>query len=132
MAKQSAATINTVRLERERRKTMQQQELWALSKMVVASPMFQILGTVAITEILENQKVLTSRWAGAVEGGVITMVGLQALKDYGVIGAAVVGGGIGLGSLTEGKPEKILEMAANAVMPGGGLIVQGADALGLI
>lgn len=96
----------------------------ALLRQIVASPLVQIVGTVAVTETLESMGVLSGRWAGAVEGGIITMVGLQALKDYGVIGAGMVGAGLGLGALTEGKLDKVAEMGLNALAPGLGGIAQ--------
>lgn len=106
-----------VKLEKERRKTLNQVQAWDLVKTLVRSPMVQMVGSVAITEVLEDADILSSRWAGAIESGVIAMVGLQALKDYGVIGAAGLGLGMGLGALTEGSVDKLLKYGAYAASP---------------
>ncbi len=95
----------SIRLERERRKTLAEAQRWQFLNSLVRSPIVQLVGTVALAEYLEHQKVLSSRWAGALEGGVITMVGLQALKEYGVIGALAVGGGLGAGSAVAGMKD---------------------------
>lgn len=89
-----------------------------LLRQLIASPLVQIIGTVALTEYLESEKVISSRWAGAVEGGVITMVGLQALKDYGVIGAGSLALGTGIGALSEGNIETLLNAGAGAASGG--------------
>lgn len=94
-----SVTKHAAKLERERRKTLKQQETSLLLRQIVASPAFQMVGTVAIAETLEAVGILSGRWAGALEGGVIAMTGLQALKDYGVIGAGSLGLGIGTGAL---------------------------------
>jgi hypothetical protein len=88
-----------IRMEKERRKTIREAHAWDLLKTVARSPIAQMVGTVAVAEVLENEGILSGRWAGALEGGVIAMVGLQALKDYGVLGAAGLGLGIGTGSI---------------------------------
>lgn len=129
--KSNAITINAVRLERERRKTMNQAETWALLKMLIASPLVQIVGTVALTEILESQDIISGRWAGAVEGGVISMVGLQALKDYGVIGASALGLGMGLGAVTEGTAEGAREFALGGLLGENAPLNKLYEALGL-
>lgn len=95
------------KLLRRQIKAAQRAQDTALLSQLLRSPMVQMIGTVAITEVLESMGILSSRWAGAVEGGVIAMTGLQALKDYGIIGAGalnlgIASGGI-LGSLTGDK-----------------------------
>lgn len=90
----------------------------AMLRQLIASPLVQIIGTVALTEGLENAGLISSRWAGAVEGGVITMVGLQALKDYGLIGAGTLGLGIGLGALSEGNIGELISSATGAASGG--------------
>lgn len=104
----TTSDLNTralVRLEKERRKTLREQAAWNLAATAVRSPLVQICGTVALAEYLEYKGVLSSRWAGAIEGGVIAMVGLQALKEYGVLGAAGLGLGIGGGALFGAQQE---------------------------
>lgn len=90
-------------LKRKLKAAARAQDMAMLSQFL-SSPLVQVIGSVAVTEILEEAGILSSRWAGAVEGGIIAMVGLQALKEYGVIGAGalnlgIASGGI-LGSLT--------------------------------
>lgn len=75
-------------------------ELIRTLQLVVNSPAFQLVGSVAIAEILEHYDILSSSWATALEGGVITMVGLQALKDHGLLGGAILAGSMGLGALS--------------------------------
>lgn len=92
----------------------------AVLQQFIASPLVQILGTVAAAEGLEHAGILSSRWAGAVEGGVITMVGLQALKDYGLLGAGSLGLGLGLGAITEGSVDTIADSLKMALKSGMG------------
>lgn len=105
------------KLEKERRKTVRESQAWELAKVLVRSPMVQMVGSVAVAEVLEEVGILSGKWAGALEGGVITMVGLQALKDYGVIGAGALGLGVGLGALTEGNVDKLIKYGAYAASP---------------
>lgn len=112
-----------IKLEKEKGRNMDKAKAWDILRLVVASPMAQIVGTVAIAEGLEKGGILSGRWAGAIEGGVITMVGLQALKDYGILGAGILGGGLGIGALTEGKPEEITKLGLNTAFPGLGDIL---------
>jgi hypothetical protein len=95
MAKQSDA----LKLAKLQLKAQREAQAWATVRTAIASPVVQLVGSVAIAEILENQGILSGKWAGALEGGVIAMVGLQALKDYGVIGASALGLGITGGGL---------------------------------
>jgi len=114
VAKQSDA----VKLAKLAKQSRQEEQLILLLRQAIASPLVQIIGTVALTEALENAGIISGRWAGAVEGGVITMVGLQALKDYGVIGAGSLGLGIGLGALTEGNIGELLSAGSSAASGG--------------
>jgi hypothetical protein len=88
-----------VKLAKMQLKAQREARAMGLARQVVASPVFQLVGSVAIAEILENQGILSARWAGALEGGVIAMVGLQAMKEYGVWGTLMELGGLGTGSL---------------------------------
>lgn len=106
-----------VRLERERRKTLSQAEAWQFARTLASSPLVQILGSVALAELLERQGVLSAKWAGACEGGVIAMVGMQAYKDMGLIGSAGVLSGMGLGAASSGDP---LTAALQALSLAGG------------
>lgn len=72
-----------------------------LMRQIIASPLVQIVGTVLISEAAEKCGLLSANWANALEGGVIAMIGLQALKDYGVLGPMALGLGIGAGGLVE-------------------------------
>jgi len=72
------------------------------------SPLVQIIGGVAVTELLEKADVLSGRWAGAIEGGIIAMIGLQALKDYGIYGASALGVGV-LGGSVIAEPKDYSE-----------------------
>jgi len=94
-----AKSSNELKLARLQMKARKQELEYSLLRQAIASPLVQMIGTVAVTEALEYAGILSGRWAGAIEGGVITMVGLQALKDYGVIGAGTLGLGMGVGSL---------------------------------
>jgi len=100
---------NEIKLVKAKAKARRQElEIQAASQLiraVLASPLVQIIGTVVVTEAMENAGWISGRWAGAVEGGVITMVGLQALKDYGLIGAGTLGLGITAGSALGGLSE---------------------------
>jgi len=97
------------KLEKERRKTVREVQVWELAKTLARSPMVQMVGSVAVTELLEEAGVLSGKWAGALEGGVIAMVGLQALKEYGVIGAGALGLGIGAGTIASGGPLEVIK-----------------------
>lgn len=122
-----SVTKYAARLERERRKTIQAQELSLLLRQIVASPAFQMIGTVAIAELLEAAGVLSGRWAGAIEGGVITMTGLQALKDYGVLGAGAVGAGFAGGTLQAIAGEEPYKLDAIDRLLGGALTAFGVN-----
>jgi len=100
-----------VKLARIRAKEKKQARDLAAITAFISSPLVQMIGTVGLTEYLEKQEILSSRWAGAIEGGIITMVGLQALKDFGVIGGAVIGGGLGIGALFGDDENSILSKA---------------------
>lgn len=69
---------------------------------ILTSPVFQMTGTIAIAEILEKLGLLSSAWAGALEGGVIAMTGLQAVEKAGVVGAMALTGGLAGGAITGG------------------------------
>lgn len=116
-------TNDSIKLAKLAAKNREKEMLYNLGMKALASPLVQMMGTVAIAEALESQGVLSARWAGALEGGIIAMTGLQALKEYGVIGASGLGLGIGVGALTEGKVEAVKDMALNAIFPGLGLVV---------
>lgn len=94
-----AVTKHAVKLERERRKTIAMQENRLLLRQALASPLVQIIGGITITEAAQSLGILNSKWAGGIEGSIVTMVGLQALKDYGIIGAGAMGFGFSAGSL---------------------------------
>ena len=93
------AASDAVKLERERRKTLRETQTMNIVNGLVRSPIVQLVGTVALAEYLESQHILSDRWAGALEGGVITMVGLQALKEFGTVGAAGLALGMGSGAI---------------------------------
>lgn len=107
-----------IKLEKEKGRNIEKAKAWDIARLIIASPMAQIVGTVAIAEILEDHGILSGRWAGAIEGGVITMVGLQALKEYGVMGAGVVGLGAGTGALTEGTWEGVKNLLLGGALLG--------------
>lgn len=122
-----SVTKHAAKLEKERRKTLQQQEIMLLLRQIVASPAFQMIGTVTIAELLEHYGILSGRWAGAIEGGVITMTGLQALKDYGVLGAGAVGAGFASGTLLGIASEETYKMDAIDRLLGGALTAFGVN-----
>lgn len=92
----SKEAIKIRRMELKAAKEAQQLQVL---QQVVASPVFQMVGPVVLAEVLESAGILSGRLAGAIEGGVITMAGLRALKDYGIIGAGMLGVGVSAGSL---------------------------------
>lgn len=105
MAKQDPRVKALIRLEKERRKTINQVNSWRLASDVVRSPLFQIIGGVIATETAQKYGLISGAWAGGIEGAMIAFVGAQAFKDYGTAGAAALGvgglaGGI-LGTFTD-------------------------------
>jgi len=66
---------------------------------LLKTPLVQIALSVIAVEYAEHQEILSGRAAGALEGGITAVVGLHALKEYGVIGMGVAGAGLGLGAL---------------------------------
>jgi len=100
----------------------------ALIRGILASPLVQVMGTVAAAETLEAAGILSGRWSGAIEGGVITAIFLQALKEYGLIGAGTLGLGVSLGAASEGSGGKILEGLTQGQLSG---FFQGLKALGV-
>lgn len=66
---------------------------------LLSSPAVQVVGTIALAEVLEQNGIISSAGAGIIEGGVIGMVGLQAAEKAGLAGLLAVGGGAGIGGL---------------------------------
>lgn len=98
-ARSSASMKLEEKLLRRKLKAAARAQDTALLAQFLSSPLVQIIGSVAVTEILEEVGILSPRWAGAVEGGIIAMVGLEALKNYGVIGAGALNLGIASGGI---------------------------------
>lgn len=96
-----AMKTEAIRLKELDLRQVELRELSNIGKILIASPIVQMLGTVLIAETAEKAGILSERWAGALEGGVIAMIGLQALKDYGVLGAGALGVGLLTGSKTQ-------------------------------
>jgi len=112
-----AKTSDTLKLAKLQAKERQKDRIYGIAQRVIASPMTQVMGTVAIAEVLEKAGILSGRWAGAIEGSVLTMTFLQALKDYGTAGAGLVGVSTGIGALTEGTWEGFKDlMLGGAIM----------------
>jgi len=114
-----AKTSDALKLAKLAAKERQKDRMYGIAQRVIASPMTQVMGTVAIAELLEKGGVLSGRWAGAIEGSVLTMTFLQALKDYGVTGAGLVGASTGLGALTEGTWEGFKDLMLGGAIMGG-------------
>lgn len=105
MAKQDPRVKARIRLEKERRKTINQVASWRLAETVIRSPLFQVVAGVIATETAQKYGLISGAWAGGIEGAIIAFVGAQAYKDYGAMGAGALGiggllGGIG-GTFTD-------------------------------
>lgn len=112
---------STMKATRIAVKAVENDRVMQIIQQLATSPMVQMVGTVAIAEVLESLGLLSSRWAGALEGGVITMVGLQALKDFGVVGAGAIAGTMGIGALSGGDLGQL-----SRIIPGtAGQVVKG-------
>jgi len=102
-------TKEDIKLAKLQLKAAKHAQDMAVVRQLVSSPVVQLVGTVAIAELLEAGGILSGKWAGALEGGVIAMVGLQALKDYGVLGAGALGLGIGAGTIAGSGPLELIK-----------------------
>jgi len=109
---------NEIKILKAQAKLRRQELEYSVLKTAIASPIVQVMGTVAAAELLEKAGVLSGRWAGAIEGGVITAIFLQALKEYGIVGAGTLGLGVGIGAGSDstsvdisGTGEKALDFA---------------------
>lgn len=87
-----------VRLAEIQRDIARDKFLSDIGRAIIISPMFQMAGSIVLTEYAEHEGWLSPRWSAAIETGVIAMVGLQALKDTGILGAAGILGSMGLGA----------------------------------
>jgi len=67
---------------------------------ILQSPIIQIVGTVVVCEYLEAEEMISSGWSTGIEAGAVTVVGLQALKEYGIAGLGVAAAGIGAAGIT--------------------------------
>lgn len=124
------ATSDAVKLAKMAKEARREEMAWGVLRTLIASPAFQLVGTVAVAEYAEHQGWLSGRWAGALEGGVIAMVGMQAYKEMGLaglglFGSAMIGGAGSAGeqdyatwynALAAGVPPlKLLELAGVGV-----------------
>lgn len=116
------ASSNDIKMMKLQIKAAKDAQQRALVFDFLRSPMVQMAGTIIAAEAAERAGIIGPNWAGAIQGGVVAMTGLQALKDYGVIGSAYLGG-IGIGAVTQGNYQNLLTLlspAAGAVAGGGG------------
>jgi len=96
---------NDVKIIRMLIKAQKQQNDFAAMAQLLRSPIVQMVGTVLLAELAEEAGILSPSWAGAIEGGVVTMVGLQAIKDYGLIPGGALASAMGIGALSGGGDE---------------------------
>lgn len=99
------STANDVKIVKLLLKAEQKRADTLLIRQLIASPLVQMIGTVFAAELAEEAGLITDTWSGAIEGGMLAMVGLQAIKDYGLIPGGAVASAMGLGALANTSGE---------------------------